>query len=163
MLTDKPKQSKSSISTGRYRRSSERYRNPSPSLKVLVIGLGQLGLPVAKYVQDRGGFDVYGYDISTKAIDRAQKIAGIKRIGDYSRDSKIARSTGPGSSRSISNNNTNNNINAYDFSKFDVFIICVSTHKPDDMFSPQIEGLLSIVEKISKEAKNGALVSIEST
>src|SRR5215831_18971189 len=132
--------------------------------KVLVIGLGQLGLPVAKYVQDRGGFDVYGYDISTKAIDRAQKIAGIKRIGDYSRDSKITRSAGPGANGS-SNNSTsiNNNINAYDFSKFDVFIICVSTHKPDDMFSPQIEGLLSIVEKISKEAKNGALVSIEST
>jgi UDP-N-acetyl-D-mannosaminuronate dehydrogenase len=31
------------------------------------------------------------------------------------------------------------------------------------MFSPQIEGLLSIIDKISKEAKNGALVSIEST
>ena len=31
------------------------------------------------------------------------------------------------------------------------------------MFSPQIDGLLSIVEKISLEAKNGALVSIEST
>ena len=52
--------------------------------KVLVIGLGQLGLPVAKYVKDRGGFDTYGYDISTKATDRAQKIAGIKRIGDNS-------------------------------------------------------------------------------
>jgi lactate dehydrogenase-like 2-hydroxyacid dehydrogenase len=36
--------------------------------KVLVIGLGQLGLPVAKYVKDRG-FDVYGYDISTKALE----------------------------------------------------------------------------------------------
>ena len=56
-----------------------------------------------------------------------------------------------------------NNNAAYDFTEFDVFIICVSTHKPDDMFSPQIDGLLSIVEKISKEAKNGALVSIEST
>jgi UDP-N-acetyl-D-mannosaminuronate dehydrogenase len=31
------------------------------------------------------------------------------------------------------------------------------------MFSPQIDGLLSVVEKISKEAKSGALVSIEST
>ena len=115
-------------------------------LKVLVIGLGQLGLPVAKYVKDRGGFDTYGYDISTKAMDRAQKIAGIKRIGD--------NSTGNDGIRS-------NNTAAYDFTEFDVFIICVSTHKPDDMFSPQIDGLLSIVEKISKEAKNGALVSIE--
>src|SRR5215475_2305247 len=136
--------------------------------KVLVIGLGQLGLPVAKYVNDRGGFDVYGYDISTKAIDRAQKIAGIKRIGDHSRGDGSTSRTVPGSIGSIngisnSSTSTNSTTNAYDFSEFDVFIICVSTHKPDDMFSPQIEGLLSIVEKISKEAKNGALVSIEST
>ncbi len=99
--------------------------------KVLVIGLGQLGLPVAKYVKEKG-FDVYGYDISQKAIQRAEKIAAIKK--------------------------------ADNFSEFDVYIICISTHKPDDMFTPQIDGLLSIVqEKIAKEAKNGALVSIEST
>ena len=99
--------------------------------KVLIIGLGQLGLPVAKYVKERG-FDTYGYDISEKAIQRAEKVASIKR--------------------------------ADDFSEFDVYIICVSTHRPDDMFTPQIDGLSSIVqEKIAKEAKNGALVSIEST
>ena len=99
--------------------------------RVLVIGLGQLGLPVAKYIKEQEGFDVYGYDISSKAMDRAQTTAGIKK--------------------------------AANFSNFDVYILCISTHKPDDMFSPQIEGLLSIVDKISKEAKNGALVSIEST
>jgi UDP-N-acetyl-D-mannosaminuronic acid dehydrogenase len=99
--------------------------------KVLVIGLGQLGLPVAQYVKQRGGFDVYGYDISSKAMDRAQTTAGIKK--------------------------------ATNFSDFDVYILCISTHKPDDMFSPQIDSLLSIIDKISKEAKNGALVSIEST
>ena len=99
--------------------------------RVLVIGLGQLGLPVAKYIKQRGGFDVYGYDISSKAMDRAQTTAGIKK--------------------------------AANFSDFDVYILCISTHKAEDMFSPQIEGLLSIIDKISKEAKNGALVSIEST
>src|ERR687890_1489386 len=99
--------------------------------RVLVIGLGQLGLPVARYIKQRGGFDVYGYDISSKAMDRAQTTAGIKK--------------------------------AANFSDFDVYILCISTHKPEDMFSPQIEGLLSIIDKISKEAKNGALVSIEST
>jgi UDP-N-acetyl-D-mannosaminuronic acid dehydrogenase len=99
--------------------------------RVLVIGLGQLGLPVAKYIKQRGEFDVYGYDISSKAMDRAQTTAGIKK--------------------------------ATNFSDFDVYILCISTHKPEDMFSPQIEGLLSIIDKISKEAKNGALVSIEST
>jgi len=98
--------------------------------KVLIVGLGQLGLPVARYVNERGS-DTYGYDISHQAIERAEKTTGVKK--------------------------------AINFGEFDVFILCVSTHKPDDMFSPQIEGLLSIVEKISKEAKSGALVSIEST
>ena len=49
------------------------------------------------------------------------------------------------------------------FNDFDVLIICVSTHVPDDMFSPQVNGLMSVVEKISREAKSGALISIEST
>lgn len=111
---------------------ADQIQYPSTQLnRVLVIGLGQLGLPVAKYIKQRGGFDVYGYDISSKAMDRAQTTAGIKK--------------------------------AANFSDFDVYILCISTHKPEDMFSPQIEGLLSIIDKISKEAKNGALVSIEST
>ena len=102
--------------------------------KVVVIGLGQLGLPVAKYVKEKG-FDTYGYDINPKAVEIAEKTSAIK-IAD-------------------------------NFSDFDVFILCVSTHKPDDIFSPQIDGLLSVADKISKEAtrrKDGsALVSIEST
>jgi len=97
--------------------------------KVLIIGLGKLGLPIARYVKEKG-FDTYGLDSNPKAVEMARNAVIEKAVN---------------------------------FSQFDVFIICVSTHKPDDMFSPQIDGLLSIVEKISKEAKNGALVSIEST
>jgi UDP-N-acetyl-D-mannosaminuronic acid dehydrogenase len=101
--------------------------------KVLIIGLGQLGLAAAKYVKERG-FDTYGYDINTEAMEIAQKTAGIKQVTDFG---------------------------SHDF---DVYVICVSTHKPDDIFSPQIDGILSIAEQISKEAKkDGALVSIEST
>ena len=108
-----------------------RQRYPAVQFdKVLVVGLGQLGLPVAKYVKERG-FDTYGYDISTKAMDRAEKTEGIKK--------------------------------ATNFCEFDICILCVSTHKPEDMFSPQTDGLLSIADRISREAKNGALVSIEST
>jgi UDP-N-acetyl-D-mannosaminuronic acid dehydrogenase len=111
--------------------NQEQYDNNPPQFnKVLVVGLGQLGLPVAKYVKERG-FDTYGYDISPKAVEMAQKTGAIEK--------------------------------AIDFGEFDVIILCVSTHKADDMFSPQIDGLLSVVEKISKEAKSGALVSIEST
>ena len=101
--------------------------------KVLIIGLGQLGLPVARYVKEKG-FDTYGYDIDSNAMEIAERTAGIKQAPDFSS------------------------------TDFDVFIISVSTHKQDDMFSPQIDGLLSIAHKISQEAKkDGALVSIEST
>jgi len=98
--------------------------------KVLVIGLGQLGLPVAKYLTERG-FETYGYDINNMAMERAEKVASVRKVTKLS--------------------------------EIDVFIICVSTHRPEDMFSPQVDGLLSIVKEISKEAKSGALVSIEST
>src|SRR6185295_3207774 len=105
--------------------------------KILVIGLGQLGVPVAKYIKDRGGFDTYGYDISTKAMDRAQKIAGIKRIGDNNNSTgnngNSASVSVSSSSNSDTKTSTNNNYDVdntsivYDFSQFDVFIICVST------------------------------------
>jgi UDP-N-acetyl-D-mannosaminuronic acid dehydrogenase len=98
--------------------------------KVVVIGLGQLGLPVARFVKEKG-FDVYGYDINAFTMDRAETEFGIKKITD--------------------------------FSDIDVFIICVSTHKPDDIFAPYVDGLFSVVHKISNEAKNGSLLSIEST
>ena len=98
--------------------------------KVLVIGLGQLGLPVAKYVNDKG-FDVYGYDINSETMLRAQEKTGIKTTTS--------------------------------FRNFDIYIICISTHNPFDISSPQIEGLLAVINQISMEANNGALVSIEST
>jgi UDP-N-acetyl-D-mannosaminuronic acid dehydrogenase len=90
------------------------------SNKILVIGLGQIGLPEAKYVKEKG-FEVYGFDISPEAIERAKIMTGIKR--------------------------------AQNFGDFDVYIICISTHAPDDVFSPNIEGVLSIADRISKEAK----------
>ena len=102
------------------------------SEKVLIVGLGQLGFRVAKYVKERG-FDTYGYDINTEAMEIAQRSTGIKQVTDFGSDD------------------------------FDVYVICVSTHKPDDIFSPQIDGILSVADKISREAKNDALVSIEST
>ena len=92
-----------------------------------------MGLPVIKYVKERG-FDIYGYDSIANAIDRAEKIAEIKQAVDFGSED------------------------------FDVFIIGVSTHQPDDIFSPQIDRLLCIVDKISTEAKiDRAPLSFEST
>jgi UDP-N-acetyl-D-mannosaminuronate dehydrogenase len=98
--------------------------------KVLVIGLGQLGLPVAKYVKERG-FETFGYDINPLRMQDAEKNFGIKGIEQ--------------------------------FDDIDVFILCVSTHDPNDEYTPFVDGLFSLAQKISREAKNGSLVSIEST
>jgi UDP-N-acetyl-D-mannosaminuronic acid dehydrogenase len=98
--------------------------------KVLVIGLGQLGLPVAKYVKQRG-FETYGYDMNSERMKQAEKNYGI--------------------------------ISIEQFDDIDVFILCVSTHNPDDEYIPYVDGLFELARKISKEAKNGSLVSIEST
>jgi UDP-N-acetyl-D-mannosaminuronate dehydrogenase len=98
--------------------------------KVLVIGLGQLGLPVAKYVKERG-FETFGYDINPLKMQDAEKSFGIKSIDK--------------------------------FDDIDVFILCVSTHDPNDEYTPFVDGLFSLAQKISREAKNGSLVSIEST
>lgn len=98
--------------------------------KVLVIGLGQLGLPVAKYVKQRG-FETYGYDMNSDRMKQAEKNYGIKSIEQ--------------------------------FDDIDVFILCVSTHDPEDEYTPYVDGLFELARKISKEAKNGSLVSIEST
>jgi UDP-N-acetyl-D-mannosaminuronic acid dehydrogenase len=106
------------------------YNYKTNNNKVVVIGLGQLGIPVAKYVKEKG-FDTYGYDISQEAMAIAESDYGIKKTTT--------------------------------FKDFDVLIICVSTHRPDDIFSPQTDGLMSVVEQISREAKTGALISIEST
>jgi UDP-N-acetyl-D-mannosaminuronic acid dehydrogenase len=98
--------------------------------KVLVIGLGQLGLPVAKYVKE-SGFETFGYDINQLRVENAEKNYGIKSIEQ--------------------------------FDDIDVFILCVSTHDPNDEYRPYVDGLFSLSQKISREAKNGSLVSIEST
>ena len=128
-----PRQQEQPLLSNNFDRENEIYSiysSNSLNNKVIVIGLGQLGLPVARYVKEHG-FDTYGYDINQKAMQSAETNYGIKQT-------------------------TN-------FGEFDVLIICVSTHVPNDMFSPQVDGLMSVVEKISREAKSGALISIEST
>ena len=96
--------------------------------KVLVIGLGQIGFAVASYVKKQREYDVYGYDISSAARDRAELKIGLKNAGD--------------------------------FSGFDIYMVCVSTHNPNDLFAPDTSGLISVANKLSQEGKEGALVVI---
>jgi len=52
---------------------------------------------------------------------------------------------------------------ASNFRNYDYYVICISTHRPEDMFVPYLDGLYDISRKISHEGKTGALVGIDST
>jgi UDP-N-acetyl-D-mannosaminuronic acid dehydrogenase len=51
--------------------------NEIKNMRVCIIGLGQIGFPVAQYVAERG-IETWGYDISHASVDRALKIKGVK-------------------------------------------------------------------------------------
>jgi UDP-N-acetyl-D-mannosaminuronic acid dehydrogenase len=52
---------------------------------------------------------------------------------------------------------------ASSFAGYDYYVICVSTHHPDDIFTPYLDGLYDIAMRLSDEGKTGALVCIDST
>jgi UDP-N-acetyl-D-mannosaminuronic acid dehydrogenase len=49
-------------------------RNMKP-VKVLIIGLGRLGLPVAKYVKEKG-FEVFGFDANVLHQGMSSSVSG---------------------------------------------------------------------------------------
>lgn len=50
--------------------------------KVCIIGLGQIGFPVAQYAQDNG-VDVWGYDISPGTVEHANKEGKFKATASW--------------------------------------------------------------------------------
>ena len=52
---------------------------------------------------------------------------------------------------------------ATSFRNYDCYVICISTHRPEDMFVPYLDGLMDIAQRLSHEGKSGALVGIDST
>ncbi len=97
----------------------------------LIIGLGQIGYSNAEYMTQRG-FDVDGYDIDDRAVDRALKAGIIKR-------------------------------EAESFEGYDYYLMCTSTHKPENEKLVHLDGLYQIARRLVSEGKKGALVSVEST
>jgi nucleotide sugar dehydrogenase len=52
------------------------------NMRVCVVGLGQIGLPVAQYVH-ANGFEVWGYDINPKTVESIGKENGLKLTSDW--------------------------------------------------------------------------------
>ena len=52
---------------------------------------------------------------------------------------------------------------AENFRGYDYYIICISTHLPENMYMPFLDGLFEIASRLAREGKADALVGIDST
>jgi len=52
---------------------------------------------------------------------------------------------------------------AASFEGYDYYVICISTHRPENMFVPFLDGLFEITQRLANEGKTGSLVGIDST
>jgi UDP-N-acetyl-D-mannosaminuronic acid dehydrogenase len=52
---------------------------------------------------------------------------------------------------------------ATSFEGYDYYLICVSTHNPNDMFVPYLDGVYELAKRLEREGKPGALIGIDST
>jgi UDP-N-acetyl-D-mannosaminuronic acid dehydrogenase len=52
---------------------------------------------------------------------------------------------------------------SHNFAGYDYYVICVSTHSYNNLFVPYLDGLFEIANKLSREGKTNALVSVDST
>ena len=93
-------------------------------MSVCVIGLGEIGLPMATYITKQG-FETWGYDLSDSQVDRAKENK-IKSTTDWQ---QIPHRT----------------IVAY--------VICVTTSL-DNLSKPNVSAVFEVCEKIAKTGSN---------
>ncbi len=101
-------------------------------MKICVLGLGEVGLPTAEYMSGKG-LEVYCYDISQVAVDRASS-HGLRAFHEWKQ-----------------------------VPKSEVYIVCVSTSFLYDDGKPDLSPVFDAAEKISHKSGGGTLISIEST
>jgi len=119
------------------------------SLKVGVIGLGYVGLPLAKLFTFRG-FQVLGFDNDGSRVDKLKK--GISYI-NYINNKELKKL--------IKHNFTVHK----DFTKIgevDIIVLCLPT-PINKNYNPDISIILSVIDKIQKYLKNFQTIILEST
>ena len=87
--------------------------------KVCVLGLGQVGLPTARYILEKG-LEVWGYDINPVTIERAKEEGTLRATGNW-----------------------------HEIPPVDIYIICVSTMLKNDLpdLSPIFDACEKISQK----------------
>lgn len=117
--------------------------------KICVIGLGYVGLPLAILLSEKG-YTVFGFDTNLEKVNLIRK--GISPINDEYLISTLPKVV--------------NNLIVSDkdsiISLADVVVVCVPT-PIDENHRPDLGPLISASKSISKNMREGQLISIEST
>lgn len=116
--------------------------------KVSIIGLGYVGLPLSLAIEKSGKYDVVGFDISKKQVDRI-----------LAKDCPI---TDDIAQKDLKKLNLHATTDKEELKDTDIFIICVPTPVLDD-YTPDYGPVTSAGETISRYLQKGATVVLEST
>ena len=122
------------------------------SARVVIFGLGQIGLPIATIIAEKGLY-VFGVDINSSIVD-AISSGNIKTIEDKLKDRAVRvvktgflRPTLEGSSA---------------VKKADIIMICVPTPIGEDK-NPDLSHINDVCRTISENLRAGTLIIIESS
>lgn len=116
--------------------------------KVVVIGLGYVGLPLAVAIAETGKYDVVGYDISEGAVKKIN--SGKPPFTDDELTERL---------QTVKLNATTD---ASKIKAADYYLVCVPT-PVDDLFEPNLGPVKSASKIIAESMQVGAKVVIEST
>lgn len=115
-------------------------------LRVLVIGVGYVGIALIDELLKFNKFLVTGYDVSKEVLTRVMKTDGKYKEIDLSR---------------LNNSNVKFTSDPNDLEDYDVYLICVPTPLLEG--KPDLSMIKEAGELISKIIKNGSLIILEST
>ena len=116
--------------------------------KVVVIGLGYVGLPTLVAIYKSGLYQVIGFDIDAKKVSQIK--FGICPINDIEVENFIKRKL------LVVSNDEKTLVNS------DVFIVCVPT-PIIDAFNPDYRFIISASQTVAKHLENGCHFVLEST
>lgn len=119
------------------------------SKTVAIIGLGYVGLPLALRAAERGGYEVFGFDLDKKKIDLIKSGKSPFREEFISERKELLKKITATTDAKV-------------IKKSDIVIVCVPT-PVDEKFFPILDPLIGATEIIIKNRKPGQLVIIEST
>src|SRR4051812_17551439 len=125
-----------------------RARIEDRTAKVVVVGQGYVGLPVAMRASEVG-FPVVGYDVTPARIDELR--AGRSYVGDVS-DAQVTAARGAGYVPTC---------DAADLARFDIAVITVQT--PLIEGTPDLSFIQAAGDALARHLTPGALVVLEST